>query len=339
MANDKHTARAQTLLTLISILGLVVAAGGVILFTRMVAEEPAGTTWPAAVTLGAPAVYLVGIGILLASLPWIAWPIAQAIILKQHEDRWRHEQLIVTVETQRQLLESLRETASLSDSAKMITFRTKDREALRVAIKEEIQRGDYEAAVKLVDEMERRFGYRQEAEQFRDTIEQSWRSTRDQQVRDTIEQIEGMMARFDWMECEEECRKLLKLNPDHPDVRQLPMRIDAARDAHKRDLLRQWKEAVARDDLDRSVELLTELDQYITRSEAKAYEEAARDVFRKRLQHLGVQFALQVHDKSWIEAIRVGRQIVEEFPNTRMAAEVRDKMPILEEKISSGAAV
>jgi len=46
-----------------------------------------------------------------------------------------------------------------------------------------------------------------------------------------------------------------------------------------------------------------------------------------------------VHDKSWIEAIRVGRQIVEEFPNTRMAAEVRDKMPILEEKISSGAAV
>ena len=46
-----------------------------------------------------------------------------------------------------------------------------------------------------------------------------------------------------------------------------------------------------RDDVDRSVALLKELDQYLTPSEAEAYKESARDVFRKRLQQMGVQFA------------------------------------------------
>jgi len=93
-----------------------------------------------------------------------------------------------------------------------------------------------------------------------------------------------------------------------------------------------WNEAVAKDDVDRSLALLRELDQYLSISEAEAYKESARDVFRKKLQQLGVQFALHVHDKNWMEALRIGRQITDEFPNTRMAAEVRERLPILEEK-------
>jgi hypothetical protein len=339
MATDKTIARAQTNFTLITALGLAVLAFGLILVMQVFSAQKIPQAWNLTLEQAMPAVFIAGVGLLIATVPWIAWPAIRAGIVKQQEDRWRHDQLMGAVEAQRQVLNALRETSSLSDAAKMITYRAKDREALRLAIREEMTKGDYEAAVALVDDMERRFGYRQEAEQLRDTIDQSWRATRNQQVRDTIEQIETLMARFDWKECEVECQRLLKLNPDHSDVMQLPARIEAARDAHKRDLLRQWKEAVARDDLDRSVVLLTELDQYITRSEAKAYEEAARDVFRKRLQQLGVQFALHVHDKSWIEASRVGRQIIDEFPNTRIAAEVRDKLPILEEKIGTGAAV
>jgi hypothetical protein len=45
---------------------------------------------------------------------------------------------------------------------------------------------------------------------------------------------------------------------------------------------------------------------------------------------LGVQFALHVHDKNWLEALHIGRQITDEFPNSRMAAEVRERLPILE---------
>ena len=55
-------------------------------------------------------------------------------------------------------------------------------------------------------------------------------------------------------------------------------------------------------------------------------------VAARRLQQLGVQFALHVHDKNWGEALRIGRQITDEFPNTRMAAEVRERMAILQGK-------
>ena len=48
---------------------------------------------------------------------------------------------------------------------------------------------------------------------------------------------------------------------------------------------------------------------------------------------------LHVHDKSWAEAIHIGRQIMDEFPNTRIAAEVREKWAILEEKARQPAGV
>ena len=127
--------------------------------------------------------------------------------------------------------------------------------------------------------------------------------------------------------------------PTHPDARKVPARIQTARDDHKRDLLKQWKDAVTRDDVDQSIDLLRQLDQYLSPSEAEAYKEGARDVFRKRLQQLGVQFALHVHDKGWAEALKIGRQIIAEFPNTRMANEVRERMPILEEKAQQPVAV
>jgi hypothetical protein len=115
--------------------------------------------------------------------------------------------------------------------------------------------------------------------------------------------------------------------------------VDSARDDHKREILKAWKEAIAKDDLEASVLLLKQLDQYLSPSEAEAYKENARDVFRKRLQQLGVQFALHVHDKNWGEALRIGRQITDEFPNTRMAAEVRERMEILRSKAQQPIAV
>ena len=118
--------------------------------------------------------------------------------------------------------------------------------------------------------------------------------------------------------------------PMNADARKLMERVEGARDAHKRDLLQKWKDAIAKDDIDQSMILLKQLDQYLSPSEAETYKETARDVFRKRLQQLQVQFALHVHDKNWGEAQRLGQQIVDEFPNTRAAAEVRERMPILQ---------
>src|SRR5690606_15492874 len=68
------------------------------------------------------------------------------------------------------LLRSINDRLLISDTAKRIAYREQDRETLRKAIREDIAKGDYEAALALVTEMSQAYGYRREAEAFRDEI-------------------------------------------------------------------------------------------------------------------------------------------------------------------------
>ena len=124
-------------------------------------------------------------------------------------------------------------------------------------------------------------GYALEADKIREQINTSSRAAIDQRVADTVEHVELLLTRYEWADADRECDRLLRLFPTHPEARRLPEKIVVARDGHKRELLKMWKEAVTRDDVDRSLELLRELDQYLSTAEAEAYKESARDVFRK----------------------------------------------------------
>jgi hypothetical protein len=70
--------------------------------------------------------------------------------------------------------------------------------------------------------------------------------------------------------------------------------------------------------------MLRELDNYLTPEEAEPLRELARGVIGKARENLGVRFKLSVQDRRWREAAEVGEQIIRDFPNTRMAAEVRE---------------
>jgi hypothetical protein len=330
---EKMASRARRVLMTISLIGLVVLAGGIGLTAAVIIRtQTANNDWILGIEQAAGPLVLVAIGFLLACMPWGVLQLVSILHRRAHDDRYHRDQMISTLETQNKLLENLRDVASLSDAAKQVAYRAKDLDALRAAIKEDLGRGDYEAAMILVSEMERRFGYAIEADKIRAQINESSRAAINQRVSDIIEHVEMLLTRHEWDDATRESDRLLRLFPSHPEARRLPVKIAAARDSHKRELLKMWKEAIAKDDVDRSLELLRELDQYLTSTEAEAYKESARDVFRKKLQQLGVQFALHVHDRNWNEALRIGRQIVDEFPNTRMAAEVKERLPILEEK-------
>ena len=106
--------------------------------------------------------------------------------------------------------------------------------------------------------------------------------------------------------------------------------LQQAQAKHKGELLQAYGEAVRKKDVDRSIELLKRLDQYLTPQEAAALEESARGVFRAKLHNLGVQFAICVTDQRWDEAIASGEEIIREYPNSRMCHEVRQKMPQLQ---------
>jgi hypothetical protein len=121
----------------------------------------------------------------------------------------------------------------------------------------------------------------------------------------------------------------MRVLPDDKHTKRLPEEQQRRREARKAELLAAWHEAVKQTgleddiDVDRAMEVLAELDGYLTREEARQLEESARGVFRAKLAQYGTQFELACKDKRWREALEIGLQIVEEFPNSKMAQQVQ----------------
>ncbi len=327
MASEQPTGHVRVWMFLIGVIGAVLIITGAIALFR---GGNAG-----ALHLEAFVLILAGLLVLFVAA---AGDALAALRLRASADAsWRYEQLRNILDNHRQLLETISESTSLSDAIKQIAYRHKEREALHHAIHEDIDKHDYEAAYWLVTEMEKRFGRQPETTQFREAIDAGRRHALDREVQGALDRFEQLLQGGDWAGCRDELARLQRRYPDHPAVRQLPEKIQLARETRKRELLERWKEAVAKDDVDAGVTLLKQLDQYLTPGEAEGYKEIARDVFKKQLQQLGVQFSLHVSDHNWSEALRIGRQITEEFPNTRIAAEVRERMLALQEKAAQPA--
>ncbi|MBI1335565.1 MAG: hypothetical protein GC164_01230 [Phycisphaera sp.] len=230
------------------------------------------------------------------------------------------------------LLDSINDRLLISDTAKRIAYREQDRETLRRAIREDISKGDFEAALVLVSEMSQAYGYRREAEQFRDEIITARDKEIDQQVSEAIAALDRVLTTYDWDRALREAGKIQRLFPDSPRVKMLDKRVRDARDQHKRELEREFFNAAQKDDIEQAMRLLKELDRYLTEQEAEPFRETARGVIGKKRQNLGVQFKMAVHDHEWTQAVVVGEQIIREFPNTKMADEVRSMLDLLRER-------
>ena len=334
MNSERLMKRSRLVCLIVGLIGAVCLVGGTA--TLAAASQGIKTGADALRTMAAmtPGFLLLGIGFLILSMVGLVYVVMSLKIQSMSDDHWQYEQLRGAMETHRQLLEGIRDSAALSDSAKQIAYRHKDREALRHAIREDIDKNDYDGAYWLAAEMERRFGNRQEAAQFRDMVETARKGFIEREAHEALEHFDQLLKKFDWTAAIREMEQLTRTFTGHTDVARLPDRIQAAKENHKRALLKEWKDAVTKEDVDRSVELLKQLDQYLTPGEGEGFKEIARDVFKKQLQQLGVQFALQCNDKNWPEAIRIGQQITDQFPNTRIAAEVREVMPSLREKLN-----
>ncbi len=231
-----------------------------------------------------------------------------------------------------ELLRSVNDRLLISDTAKRIAYREQDRETLRKAIKEDIEKGDYEAALALVTEMSQAYGYRREAEAYRDEILDARDRTMDQQVTEAVTRLDEVIATHNWEKAAREAAKVQRLFPDSPRVRALDKHVREAREAHKHDLERQFLAAAQKDDVEGAIALLKELDKYLTEHEAEPFRETARGVIGKKRQNLGVQFKMAVHDREWTMAVTVGEQIIRDFPNTKMADEVRSMLDLLRER-------
>ncbi len=280
--------------------------------------------------------FVLSAGVIAVFMVLLTWPLALAF-----EAGRRHQAQVVgninrtlddRLEQMSILLNLISEQQLLSDRAKSVAYRDKDVEALRRAIREEISKCNWEAANTLVNEIESSFGFRVEAAQYRQELE-SCRGKHEQKlIADTVALIDRSARAERWADAHEEARKLAAQLPDSEQVRRLPAEIDTRRQQHKERLIESWHDAVARKDVDGSIEILKQLDTYLTPDEAAGLQEAARTVFKEKLNLLRMQFAGAVQDHRWAEAVDLGEQIVRDFPNTKIAQEVAEKMPTLQQR-------
>lgn len=220
-------------------------------------------------------------------------------------------------------IEQLAEQQSLSDEACRVLNRRRDRELLLRAIEEDIAAEDWDAAMVLVKELAERFGYRSDAEEFRQRIEQFRHETVQRKVNESIAHLDTLVHQRRWDQALVEAARIGRLYPDSPRIEGLRHRVEHARHLYKADLERRFLLCAKEDKIDEAMSLLRELDAYLTEADAEPFREVARGVIGKARDNVGAQFKLAVHDRQWTRAEEIGTRIIEQFPNSRMAQEVR----------------
>lgn len=230
------------------------------------------------------------------------------------------------------LLTGISQGMRLSDTAKEIVFRDGEQMELGEAVLNKLHQHDFEDTDAMIAAMAEQPKYRQLAGRLKRMADKYRNATEEGRVAQIVTHIEDLMDQFLWAQAAVQIDNLIKTFPYSEKAKTMHARLQERKNWHKRELLAEWDQAVRDKDTDRGLEILKELDLYLTPAEALALQESAATVFRTKLHNLGVEFSVAVAEKNWKKASDTGRVIVQNFPNSRMAAEIRSKMDILQER-------
>ncbi len=224
------------------------------------------------------------------------------------------------------LLARIAENSALSDAARSLSNREMEIDRLRETIRTVIRTESWDAGIRLVDEMESRFGFTDEAAVLRKEIEDARLKAMRNKFEQASHMIDQLFKACEWEKADKEIERLHHALPDEPRVGKLREALVTRKAKRKQELLTNWKNACGRNDVDDAINILRDLDAYLTREEARQLEETARSVFKAKLLQLGTQFQFAVSEHRWRDALEIGVQIMEEFPNSRMSKEVSEAM-------------
>ena len=283
----------------------------------------------------------------MGSIPHLVWFLAAALslvavillfskILKildaLEENGAKLERMAEALEKSRSVLAQIEQTARLSEAARTIVFRDADRQWLRETVFDKLQQQDFEATNQIIDEIAQRVEYKELAEQLHVEAERYRDATDAERVKQVIVHIEKLFENYQWAKASTQIERLIRAYPKSKEAEALRRKLLDKKQERKKILLTAWDDAVQRQATDQSLEILRELDLYLTPNEGLALQEAARDVFKTKLHNLGVRFSLAISGKNWAEALRIGSEITRDFPNSRIADEIREKWNVLEQK-------
>jgi tetratricopeptide (TPR) repeat protein len=253
------------------------------------------------------------------------------------ENGTKLEKITETLEKNRSVLTQINQNTRLSEAAKTIAFRDADIQSLREAVFDKLQQQDFDTTYEIIDEIARHIEYTSLAEQLRAQADHYRDATDTERVNQVITHIERLFESSQWAKASTQIERLIRDFPKSEDAKAMRQKLLDKKEERKKILLNAWDDAIKRQATDRSLEILRELDLYLTPNEGLALQEAAKDVFRNKLHNLGVQFSLAVSGKQWEKAIEAGEQIIRDFPNSRMAEEIYEKWDILKQKVGQQA--
>jgi tetratricopeptide (TPR) repeat protein len=286
--------------------------------------------------------------IILASILEITWRIAALALLvavvlilsktfkilnSLSENGAKLEKITETMEKNRSVLTQINQNTRLSEAAKAIAFRDADMQSLRETVFDKLQQQDFDTTYEIIDEIARHVEYTSLAEQLRTQANNYRDATDTERVNQVIAHIEKLFESSQWAKASAQIERLIRDFPKSENAKAMRQKLLDKKEERKKILLGAWDDAIKRQATDRSLEILRELDLYLTPNEGLALQEAAKDVFRNKLHNLGVQFSLAVSGKQWEKAIEAGEQIIRDFPNSRMAEEIHEKWDILKQRV------
>jgi len=230
-------------------------------------------------------------------------------------------------------LTQINQSTRVSDTVKAIAFRDEDRQSLREAVFDKLKQQDFDGAYEIIDEIANHSGYRPLAEELRQQVTAYRSASEEQRLDQAIAHIHTLFDSAHWAKASVQIEALISAEPQSEKAKALRHELVERKEERKRILLAAWDDAIQQQETDRSLEILKELDMYLTPNEGLALQEAAKDVFKTKLHNLGVQFAMAVSDKKWPHALEVGQQIMHDFPNSRMSVEIREKLNVLRQNV------
>lgn len=230
------------------------------------------------------------------------------------------------------LLELIYSQTMLSDTARRVLYRERELSLLRRTIEEDIQKGDFNAALVLCQDMEKLFGYTEEADEARERVLEIRNAKQAQQIEEKIATVHRMLERGSWRKAELTATRLHRLYPDSPKLQELEQNIRIALEDRKRLLHSEYVSSIASSDTERSMRILRELDRYLSPEEAEAIRQSAQQVINDHRELLSNRFREAVSAHRWQEAIQAGEEIMMEYPMDTMATEVGEMMERLHER-------
>jgi len=230
-------------------------------------------------------------------------------------------------------LAQINHSTRVNDAAKAIAFRDAGIQTLREAVFDKLQQQDFSAAEDIINEIAKRPEYKELAEQLRIQTTRYHDATDQERLNQVMAHIDKLLDDCHWARASSQIEGLIKAHPNNEQTKAMRQVLLDKKQERKRILLAAWDDAIQKQQTDRSLDILKELDQYLTPNEGLALQEAARDVFRTKLHNLGVQFAISVTEKRWVDALEIGQNIIADFPNSKMSEEIRSKLDVLKQNV------